>query len=134
MAVILKLPSLFGVIAALTPVTNPTSTVIFKSIIAAKTRNVIIFSFHPASFNSSKEAAKIMLEAAVEAGAPSDCILWVENPSTEDTNYLMKHEGVNLILATGGAKMVAAAYASGKPALRSRATVMFLVILKKQQN
>ena len=106
-----------GVIAGVTPVTNPTSTVMFKSMIAAKTRNVIIFGFHPSAQKSSEETARIMRDAAVEAGAPKDCILWIENPSVLATSLLMNHIGVDLILATGGSGMVKAAYSSGKPAL-----------------
>lgn len=106
-----------GIIAGVTPVTNPTSTVMFKSIISAKTRNVIIFGFHPSAQKCSLEAAKILRDAAVKAGAPKDCILWIEEPSKEATRLLMNHPDVNLILATGGASMVKAAYACGKPAL-----------------
>ena len=107
----------FGVIAAATPTTNPTSTVEFKSLIALKSRNVLIFAFHPRAQKCSTEAAKIMLEAAVSAGAPSDCIQWIEEPSIEATNLLMKHPGVNLVLATGGGAMVKSAYSSGHPAI-----------------
>lgn len=106
-----------GIIAGVTPVTNPTSTTMFKSIIAAKTRNVIIFGFHPSAQKCSSEAARILRDAAVEAGAPKDCILWVEEPSVMATNLLMHHPDVNLILATGGTGMVKAAYSCGKPAL-----------------
>ncbi|QGG47619.1 bifunctional acetaldehyde-CoA/alcohol dehydrogenase [Heliorestis convoluta] len=106
-----------GVIAALTPVTNPTATTLFKSLIAMKTRNPIIFSFHPSAQKSSAAAAKVVRDAAIEAGAPEHCIQWIEKPSIEATNGLMKHPGVNLILATGGASMVLAAYSCGKPAL-----------------
>ena len=106
-----------GIIAGVTPVTNPTSTTMFKSIIAAKTRNVIIFGFHPSAQKSSSEAARIVRDAAVAAGAPKDCILWVEEPSIEATRALMNHPDVNLILATGGTGMVKAAYSCGKPAL-----------------
>lgn len=106
-----------GVIAGITPVTNPTSTVMFKAIISMKTRNPIIFSFHPSAQRCSARAAEIMLQAAVEAGAPEYCIGWLTNPSKEATNYLMHHQGVDLILATGGAGMVKAAYSTGKPAL-----------------
>lgn len=106
-----------GIIAGVTPVTNPTSTTMFKSIIAAKTRNVIIFGFHPSSQKCSVESAKILRDAAIEAGAPKDCIMWIEKPSTLATNLLMNHPGVNLILATGGTGMVRAAYSCGKPAL-----------------
>jgi acyl-CoA reductase-like NAD-dependent aldehyde dehydrogenase len=107
----------FGVIAAATPTTNPTSTVEFKSLIALKSRNVLIFAFHPRAQKCSTEAAKIMLEAALSAGAPADCIQWIEEPSIEATNLLMKHPGVNLVLATGGGAMVKSAYSSGHPAI-----------------
>ncbi|MFR0822232.1 MAG: bifunctional acetaldehyde-CoA/alcohol dehydrogenase [Clostridia bacterium] len=106
-----------GIIAGVTPVTNPTSTTMFKSLIAAKTRNVIIFGFHPSAQKSSSKAAEILREAAVKAGAPENCILWIEEPSILATNTLMNHPGVNLILATGGTGMVRAAYSCGKPAL-----------------
>ncbi len=106
-----------GIIAGVTPVTNPTATVSFKSLISAKTRNVIIFGFHPSAQKCSEETAKILREAAVNAGAPKDCILWIEEPSIHATNALMNHPGVNLILATGGTGMVKAAYSCGKPAL-----------------
>ena len=89
----------------------------FKALIALKTRNVIIFSFHPRSMNCSIKAASIMKEAAIRAGAPEGCINWIEYPSIEATNYLMRHKDVALILATGGSGMVSAAYSSGKPAL-----------------
>jgi acetaldehyde dehydrogenase/alcohol dehydrogenase len=106
-----------GVVCGITPVTNPTSTVIFKSLICMKTRNPIIFSFHPKAQQSSKAAAIIMREAAIQAGAPENCIQWVENPSLEATSALMNHPGVSTILATGGNSMVKAAYSCGKPAL-----------------
>ena len=106
-----------GIIAGVTPVTNPTSTTMFKSLIAAKTRNVIIFGFHPSAQKCSVEAATILRDAAIKAGAPEDCILWIEKPSVEATNQLMHHPDVNLILATGGTGMVKAAYSCGKPAL-----------------
>ena len=106
-----------GIIAGVTPVTNPTSTTMFKSLIAAKTRNVIIFGFHPSAQRCSSEAARILRDAAVEAGAPKDCILWIEEPSVEATRALMNHPDVNLILATGGTGMVKSAYSCGKPAL-----------------
>lgn len=106
-----------GVVAALVPVTNPTSTTMFKSLICAKTRNPVIFSFHPGAQNCSVESARTMLEATVKTGAPEHCIGWIEKPSLEATRYLMHHPGVNLILATGGAEMVKAAYSTGKPAL-----------------
>ena len=106
-----------GIIAGVTPVTNPTSTTMFKSLIAAKTRNVIIFGFHPSAQKCSSEAARILRDAAIEAGAPKDCILWIEEPSVEATRALMNHPDVNLILATGGTGMVKSAYSCGKPAL-----------------
>ncbi len=106
-----------GIIAGVTPVTNPTSTTMFKSLIAAKTRNVIVFGFHPSAQKCSVEAAKILRDAAIEAGAPENCILWIEEPSITATNMLMNHPDVNLILATGGTGMVKAAYSCGKPAL-----------------
>ena len=106
-----------GIIAGVTPVTNPTSTTMFKSIISAKTRNVIIFGFHPSAQKCSVEAAKIVRDAAIKAGAPENCILWIEEPSITATNFLMHHPDVNLILATGGTGMVKAAYSCGKPAL-----------------
>ena len=106
-----------GIIAGVTPVTNPTSTTMFKSIISAKTRNVIIFGFHPSAQNCSMEAAKTLRDAAVKAGAPENCILWVDEPSILATNLLMNHKDVSLILATGGTGMVKAAYSCGKPAL-----------------
>ncbi len=106
-----------GIIAGVTPVTNPTSTTMFKSIISAKTRNVIIFGFHPSAQKCSVEAAKILREAAIKAGAPENCILWIEKPSITATRLLMNHPDVNLILATGGTGMVKSAYSCGKPAL-----------------
>ena len=106
-----------GVIAGITPVTNPTSTAIFKSLIAIKTRNPIIFGFHPSAQNSSAAAAKIVYDAAIAAGAPENCIQWIEHPSMEATTALMNHPGVATILATGGNAMVRAAYSCGKPAL-----------------
>ncbi len=106
-----------GVVAGITPVTNPTSTAIFKSLIALKTRNPIIFAFHPSAQESSVAAAKVVRDAAIEAGAPEHCVQWVETPSLEATNLLMNHPGVALILATGGNAMVKAAYSCGKPAL-----------------
>ncbi len=106
-----------GIIAGVTPVTNPTSTTMFKSLISAKTRNVIIFGFHPNAQKCSVAAAKILRDAAVKAGAPKNCILWIEHPSIDATRALMNHPDVNLILATGGAGMVRSAYSCGKPAL-----------------
>ena len=106
-----------GVVAGVTPVTNPTSTAIFKSLIALKTRCPIVFGFHPFAQKCSVEAARIVRDAAIEAGAPEDCIQWIEHPSVDATGALMKHPGVATILATGGPGMVKAAYSSGKPAL-----------------
>ena len=106
-----------GVVAGITPVTNPTSTAIFKSLICLKTRNPIIFAFHPGAQNSSALAAKVVYEAAIAAGAPKNCIQWIEHPSMDATSALMQHPGVSTILATGGNAMVKAAYSCGKPAL-----------------
>ncbi|MEH7786390.1 bifunctional acetaldehyde-CoA/alcohol dehydrogenase, partial [Bacillus thuringiensis] len=106
-----------GVVAGVTPVTNPTSTTMFKAIIAMKTRNPIIFAFHPSAQRCSVAAAKILRDAAIKAGAPKNCIQWIEKPSVEATKRLMNHEGVALVLATGGAGMVKSAYSTGKPAL-----------------
>ena len=106
-----------GIIAGVTPVTNPTSTTMFKSIISAKTRNVIIFGFHPSAQKCSVRAAEILRDAAVKAGAPENCILWIPEPSITATSMLMHHPDVNLILATGGTGMVRNAYSCGKPAL-----------------
>ncbi|MFE9041936.1 bifunctional acetaldehyde-CoA/alcohol dehydrogenase [Streptomyces sp. NPDC007818] len=106
-----------GVVCAMTPVTNPTSTTVFKALIALKTRNPIVFAFHPSAQRCSAEAARIVRDAAVAAGAPEDCVQWIEEPSMEATGLLMRHEGVSTILATGGNAMVKAAYSCGKPAL-----------------
>lgn len=106
-----------GVIAGVTPVTNPTSTTMFKCLIAIMTRNPIIFAFHPAAQDCSAQAARIMRDAATAAGAPADCIQWIEQPSVAATSALMNHPGVALTLATGGAGMVTSAYSTGKPAL-----------------
>lgn len=106
-----------GVVCAMTPVTNPTSTTIFKALIALKTRNPIVFAFHPSAQRCSAEAARVVRDAAIEAGAPENCVQWVEEPSMEATGLLMNHEGVSTILATGGNAMVKAAYSCGKPAL-----------------
>ncbi len=106
-----------GVVAGVTPVTNPTSTTMFKSLISIKGRNPIIFAFHPSAQKCSSEAARVLRDAAIAAGAPENCIQWIEKPSLEASSLLMKHPGVSLILATGGPGMVKAAYSSGKPAL-----------------
>jgi acyl-CoA reductase-like NAD-dependent aldehyde dehydrogenase len=107
----------YGVIAGVTPTTNPTATTMFKCLSALKGRNVIIFAFHPRAQQCSAEAARALRDAAVSAGAPLDCIQWIEEPSVEATNVLMKHPGVSMIVATGGGAMVKAAYSSGHPAL-----------------
>ena len=106
-----------GVICGVTPTTNPTSTTIFKAMIAIKTGNPIIFAFHPSAQQSSKYAAKVILEAATKAGAPKDCIQWIEVPSIVATKQLMNHKDIALVLATGGSGMVKSAYSTGKPAL-----------------
>ena len=106
-----------GVVCGVTPVTNPTSTTMFKALISVKSRNPIIFGFHPGAQKCSAAAAKIVLDAAVAAGAPENCIQWIEYPSIEATNALMNHPGVATVLATGGSGMVKAAYSTGKPAL-----------------
>ncbi len=110
-----KIAEPIGVIAAVIPTTNPTSTAIFKTLIALKTRNGIIISPHPRAKGSTIAAAKVVLEAAVEAGAPENIISWIDIPSLEMTNLVMKE--ADIILATGGPGMVKAAYSSGKPAL-----------------
>ena len=114
---IIEIAEPYGVVAAVTPTTNPTSTTMFKSLISLKGRNVIILAFHPRAQKCSAAAAKIMLDAAVSAGAPKDCVQWIENPSVEATNALMTHPDVSIIIATGGGAMVKAAYSSGHPAL-----------------
>src|SRR5699024_11570683 len=91
-----------GVICGITPTTNPTSTTIFKALIALKTRNPIIFSFHPSALECSKAAVQIVYDAAVEAGAPVDCIHWIDQPSLEGTNALMNNEDIETILSTSG--------------------------------
>ncbi|HCE13204.1 MAG TPA: bifunctional acetaldehyde-CoA/alcohol dehydrogenase, partial [Enterococcus sp.] len=106
-----------GVVCGVTPTTNPTSTTIFKAMIALKTRNPIVFAFHPSAQKCSAEAARIVRDAAVAAGAPENCVQWIEHPSIEATGLLMNHPGVAIVLATGGAGMVKAAYSTGKPAL-----------------
>lgn len=106
-----------GIIAGIIPTTNPTSTAIFKALLALKTRNGIIFAPHPRAKNSTNFAAKLVLDAAVEAGAPKDIVAWIDNPTPAITDYLMKHKNIALILATGGPGMVKAAYSSGNPAI-----------------
>ncbi len=106
-----------GIIAGVVPTTNPTSTAIFKSLLALKTRNGIVFSPHPRAKKCTVEAARIVLEAAVAAGAPEGIIGWIDEPTVELSDALMHHPAINLILATGGPGMVHAAYSSGKPAI-----------------
>ena len=112
---IVKIAEPLGIVAAVIPTTNPTSTAIFKTLISLKTRNGIIISPHPRAKNSTIEAARVVLEAAVKAGAPAGIVRWVDVPSLELTNMVMKEADV--ILATGGPGMVKAAYSSGKPAI-----------------
>ena len=106
-----------GVVCGVTPTTNPTSTTIFKSLIALTTRNPIVFAFHPSAQKCSAEAARIVRDAAIAAGAPENCIQWIEQPSIDATSALMNHPGIAIVLATGGAGMVKSAYSTGKPAL-----------------
>lgn len=112
-----KIAEPMGVLAGIVPVTNPTSTTIFKALIALKTRNAIIFSPHPRAKRSTMEAAKIVLEAAIAAGAPENIIGWIDEPTVELSQALMQHPNIKLILATGGPGMVKAAYSSGHPSL-----------------
>jgi len=106
-----------GVVAAVIPVTNPTATTMFKALICAKTRNPVVFSFHPGSQQCCAMAAEILYRAGIKAGAPENFITWIKKPTLEATHALMNHSGIALILATGGHKMVNAAYSAGKPAL-----------------
>jgi acetaldehyde dehydrogenase / alcohol dehydrogenase len=112
-----KIAEPIGVLAGIVPTTNPTSTAIFKALIALKTRNAIIFSPHPRAKQCTIAAAKIVLDAAVAAGAPDHIIGWIDEPAVELSQALMKHPDVKLILATGGPSMVQAAYSSGHPSL-----------------
>jgi acetaldehyde dehydrogenase/alcohol dehydrogenase len=112
-----KIAEPIGILAGIVPTTNPTSTTIFKSLISLKTRNAIIFSPHPRAKNCTIEAAKTVLDAAVKAGAPEYIIGWIDEPSIELSQMLMKHDDISMILATGGPGMVKAAYSSGKPAV-----------------
>jgi acetaldehyde dehydrogenase / alcohol dehydrogenase len=114
---IMEIAEPVGVIAGVTPVTNPTSTTMFKALISIKTRNPIVFAFHPSAQKSSSEAARVLRDAAIKAGAPENCIQWIETPSVQATQTLMNHPKISLILATGGSGMVKSAYSSGKPAL-----------------
>jgi acetaldehyde dehydrogenase/alcohol dehydrogenase len=114
---IIKIAEPVGIIAGIVPTTNPTSTAIFKSLLALKTRNGIIFSPHPRAKKSTIAAAKIILDAAVKAGAPEGIIAWIEDPTVAQSKHLMSHPDINMILATGGPGMVKAAYSSGIPAV-----------------
>ena len=114
---IIKIAEPVGIIAGIVPTTNPTSTAIFKSLLALKTRNGIIFSPHPRAKKSTVAAAKVVLEAAEKAGAPKGIIGWIEEPSVAQSQYLMSNPAINMILATGGPGMVKAAYSSGVPAV-----------------
>ncbi|HPA64040.1 MAG TPA: bifunctional acetaldehyde-CoA/alcohol dehydrogenase [Spirochaetota bacterium] len=112
-----KIAEPVGIIAGVVPTTNPTSTAIFKALLALKTRNAIIFSPHPRAKKCTAEAARIVLNAAVEAGAPENIVAWIDEPTVELSQHLMKHKDIALILATGGPGMVKAAYSSGNPAI-----------------
>ena len=114
---IIKVAAPLGIIAGIIPTTNPTSTTIFKALICMKTRNPVIFSFHPSAEKCCVRAAEILYEAALEAGAPEGCIQWIEDVSMDKTSTLMNHPDVAAVLATGGSAMVKAAYSTGKPAL-----------------
>lgn len=114
---VIRIAEPVGVVCAVTPVTNPTSTTIFKALLALKTRNPVVFAFHPSAQECSAEAARTVRDAALAVGAPEHCIQWIERPSIEATGLLMRHRGVALILATGGNAMVRAAYSAGKPAV-----------------
>lgn len=112
-----EIASPLGVLAGIVPTTNPTSTAIFKSLLTAKTRNAIVFAFHPQAQKCSSHAAKIVYDAAIEAGAPEDFIQWIEVPSLDMTTALIQNRGLATILATGGPGMVNAALKSGNPSL-----------------
>lgn len=112
-----KIAEPIGILAGIVPTTNPTSTAIFKALLALKTRNAIIFSPHPRAKQCTIAAAKVVLEAAIAAGAPADIIGWIDEPTVELSQALMQHPGIKLILATGGPGMVRAAYSSGNPSL-----------------
>ncbi|APG26403.1 hypothetical protein A7E78_00085 [Syntrophotalea acetylenivorans] len=113
---IIEIAEPVGVVAGITPTTNPTSTVCFKILSALKSRNVIVLGFHPRAQKCCVATAQLCLDAAIAAGAPANCVQWVEKPSIEATNALMTNPGVDVILATGGGAMVKAAYSSGNPA------------------
>lgn len=112
-----KIAEPIGIICGIIPTTNPTSTAIFKALLALKTRNAIIFSPHPRAASCTIEAARVIRDAAVEAGAPKDIIGWIDTPTLPLSQALMQHKKINLILATGGPGMVKSAYSSGKPAI-----------------
>lgn len=112
-----KIAEPIGILCGIIPTTNPTSTAIFKALLALKTRNAIIFSPHPKAAKCTVAAARVILDAAVKAGAPDDIIGWVDEPTLPLSNALMQHPEINMILATGGPGMVKAAYSSGKPAI-----------------
>lgn len=112
-----KIAAPLGVLAGIVPTTNPTSTAMFKSLLALKTRNAIVFAFHPQAQNCSVHAAKIIYEAAVKAGAPENIIQWIEKPSLENTTALIQNPDIASILATGGPGMVHAALTSGNPSM-----------------
>ncbi|NEP83892.1 MAG: aldehyde dehydrogenase family protein, partial [Okeania sp. SIO3B3] len=112
-----KIAEPVGILAGIVPTTNPTSTAIFKSLISLKTRNGIIFSPHPRAKKCTCEAARVVLEAAVAAGAPEQIIGWIDEPTVPLSQQLMQHPDIKLILATGGPGMVKAAYSSGNPSL-----------------
>ena len=114
---IMKVAEPVGLLAGVVPTTNPTSTAIFKSLLALKTRNGIVFSPHPRARKCTALAARIVLDAAIAAGAPKDIIACIEEPTVELSQHLMRHPDINMILATGGPGMVRAAYSSGKPAI-----------------
>jgi len=114
---ITKIAEPLGILAGVIPTTNPTSTAIFKALLALKTRNAIIFAPHPRAKGCTAEAAKIVRDAAIAAGAPADIVAWISEPQVELTNILMRHKNIALILATGGPGMVKAAYSSGNPAI-----------------
>ncbi|WP_367366009.1 aldehyde dehydrogenase family protein [Pediococcus parvulus] len=114
---LMKIAEPVGVIASATPVTNPSSTVFHNALLAIKTRNPIVFAFHPFAQKTCVETGKVIAEAAVKAGAPEDCVQWITKPSMAATTDLMNHDGVATVVATGGAGMVKSAYSTGKPAL-----------------
>lgn len=112
-----KIAEPIGLIAGIVPVTNPTSTAVFKALLTLKTRNAIIFSPHPRAKKSTIEAAKIILKAVIQAGGPDHLIAWIDEPTIQLSQALMQHPEIKLILATGGPGMVKAAYTSGNPSL-----------------